>query len=108
VFERCLLEFVNECLNSKRTVWLSHIQDAFVDIKDVKLLSVLPGMAHNPAQRIPYVYAGAKRGFVPDSELGQCRLVDGDAVCAVSTCYPPLAHVRECRLLLEDGLRRLG
>jgi hypothetical protein len=101
-FERCLLDFVETRRDLKKTVWLSPIHEEFVNINDVKLLSVNPAIAYIPKGRIPHVYAGATRGFVPES------MTCGESTCAINACYPPLAHVRECRLLLEDGLRRLG
>jgi hypothetical protein len=101
-FERCLLDFVETRRDLKKTVWLSPIHEEFVNINDVKLLSVNPAIAYIPRGRIPHVYAGATRGFVPES------MTCGESTCAINACYPPLAHVRECRLLLEDGLRRLG
>jgi hypothetical protein len=108
-FERSLLKFVTDCVNRGRTVWLSPIKGAFVDINDVKLLSVLPSAASSISGRIPYVYGGAGMGFVPAAGMASCKLNGKGAYsCAVQSCYPPLAHVRECRLLLEDGLRRLG
>ena len=108
LFEKRLLQFVKNCLFGGRTVWLSHISGAFVDINDVKLLSVLPDKANISSGRIPYVYAGAERGFVPESELGVCSLEGSVVICPTQSCYPPLAHVRECRLALEEGLQRLG
>jgi hypothetical protein len=105
-FERCLLKFIETCMVLRNTVWLSPIHGQFVNINDVKLLSVNPAIAHIPRGRIPYVYAGATRGFVPESMIcGDSE--EGKVTCVINSRFLPLAHVRECRLALEEGLRRL-
>ena len=98
-FQNKLLKFCREVKERGNTVWLSPINEMFVNINDIYLMDVTPIIAHRPDGRYKFVYAGFDQGFVPRCENGGFMC---DGTCCVSSHFSnqPLTHIRECRSIV--------
>ena len=90
-----LLAFLSLMQRERKAVWISPINEYFVDIQKICLVAIDPT---DPTKQVDYTYKGADIGFVRCSR--DCEFNS----CIINSQYPPLALVRECRSTLQ-GLR---
>lgn len=104
-FNNKLIEFIQMCVRDGSMVWISPICAAFVDIQDIHLVKVSRG--NENSRHDHYVYAGARRGFVPLGDTDSVDIED-EMQCTISSRFPAttlLAHVRACRAVVEQGIK---
>lgn len=104
-FNNKLIEFIQMCVRDGSMVWISPIGAAFVDIQDIHLVKVSRG--NENSRHDHFVYAGAKRGFVPLGDTDSVDIED-EMQCTISSRFPAttlLAHVRACRAVVEQGIK---
>jgi hypothetical protein len=99
MFNLRLLGFLKSMQAQGKAVWISPINQYFVDMLSIHLVVVNP---KRPSRFEQWAYYGAKDGFCrykPSNEFTGC-------ISGIQAQYPPLALVRECRSALET--LRLG
>ena len=103
-FQTKLLEFCQGVEGRGNIVWLSPMNDMFVNIDDIYLMEVDPAKAHIQKGRKKFVYAGFDKGFVARCEDG--GFVNHDT-CSISSHFSnqSLIHIRECRLIVARLLQ---
>jgi len=117
VFERRLFDFIGETHKEGKIVWMSPTDEPFIDISGLSLIKVDPTFPDKREDADYYVYAGSKNGFVQKNSSARVLCPDSCTAMSHYTANPssvslrltsaaPLAHVRECRLVLERLLGR--
>ena len=112
VFERRLFDFIGETHKEGKIVWMSPTDEPFIDISELSLIKVDPTFPDRREDADYYVYAGSKNGFVQKNSSARVLCPESCTASSHYTANPssvslrltsaaPLAHVRECRLVLE-------
>ena len=97
LFTNSLLEFVKETSSKGKMIWISPINQPFVDIQSIRLMQVDPVYAEPVTKDNIFIYQGSECGFKTEQTICQPS-------CHVSSEFTLnlLEFTRECRSILQQ------